>query len=78
MLVGDSSGAIHTYDLVTKKPVSRVSVSADNAVSFLKAPAGRGLVAVGVASGRLLLADPRKALQVGVVCLKALQECVYV
>ncbi|KAL0035726.1 hypothetical protein WJX77_000104 [Trebouxia sp. C0004] len=57
VMLGREDGSMLVYDLEAQKPSAKAYV--EGGVVMMRAPVGRGLVAIGNAAGQLVLTDPR-------------------
>ncbi|KAL0035268.1 hypothetical protein WJX79_009470 [Trebouxia sp. C0005] len=62
VMLGRESGGMLVYDLEAQKLAAKADV--EGGVLMMRAPVGRGLVAIGNAAGQLVLTDPRAGYKV--------------
>ncbi|KAL0054988.1 hypothetical protein WJX82_005488 [Trebouxia sp. C0006] len=62
VMLGREGGGMLVYDLEAQKPAAKAEV--EGGVLMMRAPVGRGLVAIGNAAGQLVLTDPRAGYKV--------------
>lgn len=62
VMLGREGGGMQVYDLEAQKPAAKADV--EGGVLMMRAPVGRGLVAIGNAAGLLVLTDPRAGYKV--------------